>query len=183
MNPTSAYSSYFNGGSLPIGYTPASLGAYFQGQLDPIQRQTAQNVGSAQTSAIARGLAGTPTETGAVGTAQHYGDIASNQALGNLSMNMAGLANQDALIKSQQDWQSGENALNRDQATKLAQMGYNFGGNQAATANRYGYQSGIAGLAAGAAGLGAMRAAYPNFFGGQGNANPSGGGTPGMPGY
>lgn len=148
MNPTEAYANYFQNQNLPIGYTPSTLSSYFQGQLAPIQMQTDQNVGSAQTSAVARGLSGTPTETGAMGTAKYYGDLAKNQALGSLSMNMAGLSNQDALIKSQQEWQSHESALDRTEREKLAQMGYDFTGSRDATLNRYGYQAGIAGLPA-----------------------------------
>lgn len=163
MNPSDAYAGYFQNQSLPAGYTPGTLSSYFAGQMAPIQAQTAQNVGSAQTSAVARGLAGTPTETGAMGTAKYYGDLAGNNAMGNLAMNMAGLSNQDALISGQQQWQSGENALNRQQQLQLANLGYNFQGNMASTQNRYGYQAGIAGLgssiAGGAAGTGMLAAA------------------------
>lgn len=161
MNPQNAYSGFFNNANLPVGYTPDSLNSYFQGQLAPIDQQTAQNVGSAQTSAVARGLAGTPTETGAMGTAKYYGDLAKNQAAGSLAMNMAGLSNQDALIKGQQQWQSGENTLARQQQLQLANLGYGFQTGENRQQNIWGQQAGLAGLgsnmAGSAAGIGMLK--------------------------
>ena len=158
MNPTTAYSSFFNNQALPTGYTPQGVNSYFQGMLQPIQMQTANQVGSAQTSAVARGLAGTPTETGSMGTAKYYGNVAENQAAGNLAMNMAGLSNQDALIANQQNWQAQQASLSRQQQTDLARMGYSFQTGANRQQNVWQQQAGVAGM--GSALLGGVAGSY-----------------------
>ena len=137
-----------SGTPLPIGYTPQSLQDYYKALSAPIDQQTQANAGAAQTGAIARGLGGTPTETGGVASANYYGQLAKSQALGQLGFQMAGLANQDALIKSQQDWQGKQNDLQRQYGISMEQLGANNKMNQMNTENRFGYQSGLAGLAA-----------------------------------
>lgn len=156
MNPQDAYSGLFSSSSLPAGYTPGTLSSYYSSLLAPIDASTSAAVGQAKTDAAARGLEGTPTETGGVAAANYYGGLQKNQALGSLAMNMAGLGNQDQEIAQQQTWQSGENALNRAAGVNLAQMGY---ANQQAMAHQQnvwnqqsGVASGIAGLAGAALG-------------------------------
>ncbi len=135
-----------SGMPLPIGYSQQTLQDYYKSLINPIEMDTASQRGSARTDAAARGLEGTATETGGVAAADYFGGMRKDAALGGLAMNMSGLANQDALIKEQQGWQSGESEKDRALKLQLAQMGYDFEGNMAATQNRYGYQAGIAGL-------------------------------------
>ncbi len=148
-----------SGTPLPAGFTPQSISDYYKSLIAPIDQQTEANVGSAQTSAVARGLGGTPAESGGMAAAQYYGDLGKSQTMGNLAFNMAGLANQSSLIKGQQDWQAGQNALNRQYGLTEQQIGQGWQSGMANTMNRYGYQSGIANLGA-AIGGGALFGAF-----------------------
>ncbi len=148
-----------SGAPLPIGYTPDTLQNYYKSLLAPIDQDTAFQTGKARTDAAAGGMEGTATETGGVAAANYYGGLRKDAAASGLAFNMAGLANQDALIKQQQDWQGGQNNLNRaeldaDRTSRetLARMGYDFKGREDQINFRHGYQGQIAGLGANIAG-------------------------------
>ena len=139
----------------PAGFTPESLRDYYAAMLVPIEEEQAMNEGQARTSAYARGLEGTPTETGGVAAAQYYGGLARTQARGNLGYQMAGLAHEDAGREDIQSFQAGENVLDRAerekdraQQAKMASMGYGFQRDFEALQNRRGYQTGLWNLAA-----------------------------------
>ncbi len=136
---------------LPIGYTQDTLQNYYKSLINPIDQDTARQAGGARTDAAARGLEGTATETGGVAAANYYGGLRKDAAASGLAFNMAGLSNQDALIKQQQDWQHNESQLSRDATERLAKMGYDFKADQANTDWRHQYQGAVVGgLASGA---------------------------------
>lgn len=155
MNPTlDDPTSASSGTPLPLGFTSDDLNSYYQSLINPIEATTQQNVQSAQTNAVARGLDGTATETGGMAGAQYYGDMAKANALGGLKFQMAGLSNQDALIGSQQNWQANQNQLNRQQQITLDQMGYGFKSSLMGQQNKYNVSSGLMGLGSSIAGSG-----------------------------
>lgn len=137
---TDTSGDWAKGAPMPMGFNSGTLDEYYKSLTQPIDERTEAGVGMAQSEALARGLEGTPTETGGVAAARHFGSMEKTNALGALKFNLAGMTNQDERLKQQQAWQGKQNLYNRFQQLQMDQEW----GDRQNTLNRHGYQNAIA---------------------------------------
>jgi hypothetical protein len=138
---------------VPSGFTDDSIENYYRALMQPIQQDTKLGISDARSGAMERGLEGTPTEFSGVESARYYGGQRGDAAMGNLGYQLAGLkfqGNESALgrdlTRDEWEWQSKENELQRAYGRQMAQMGYDWQGNQENTRRRWEYQGQIANI-------------------------------------
>lgn len=129
--------------SAPKEYTPEITEDYYDTLSRKIQQRGDADVGRARGEALARGRAGDPFETSAVGmsragTSQELGDLYAG-----LNWNVAGLQREERLGGVERDFQAGEAEKERGFRETMAKRGYDFQNDFANTQNRRSQQAAL----------------------------------------
>lgn len=137
--------------SVPTAFQPVLNQDFLNSLYSQINDQQAQNVGSAEGDAVARGISNSPIEGGEISAANQQADTARNSALSGFLYNLAGMQENENVItegqqfqaqqqSAQNTWAGQQNAANVGlgyaglaEQTELQNMKDVYGMDQAAT--------------------------------------------------
>ncbi len=132
-------------------FTPELTADFYDKMSKRITARGETNAGRARSEALSRGLGGDPYEASAVGLARQGTQDELGSFDADLNYKIAGLNRDERLTKEGRAYDSEEAQKDRAFREKMAQMGYDWQGDQANTANRRSQQAAMWQIPLGAA--------------------------------